>query len=222
MSAFILPFTSGSAFVLSSVGGSPPRVISGRAMRRAQVLSLFMRPPHFNMAFGHARPTLLFARALLNLFFLVLRGQSGRGASAQIHIWRTELYACSRYLIIIWGVTTAPLHQALTGNKKATDRPPELCRAERVRGFFICRRRTSQRFIWPARKGARTIRRTFPRGRERKYQRARKGARTPLTSKKSYISRQKELQHRRYPRWRGSFSSFPGSYGLIGYIGYPA
>ena len=30
-------------------GGSPPRGISGGALRRAQVLSLFMRPPHFNM-----------------------------------------------------------------------------------------------------------------------------------------------------------------------------
>ena len=33
-------------------------------------------------------------------------------------------------------MTAAPLHQALTGNKKAADRRPRLCPGERVRRLF--------------------------------------------------------------------------------------
>lgn len=67
------------------------------------------------MAFGHARPTLLFPRALLNLFYLVPRGESGRGTSAAIHLGEQNNMRVAVILLFIGGVDPAPLYQALTG-----------------------------------------------------------------------------------------------------------
>lgn len=67
------------------------------------------------MCVAHARPTLFFARALLNLFFLVLRGQSGRGTSAAIHLGEQNNEREAAILLFIGGVDPAPLYQALKG-----------------------------------------------------------------------------------------------------------